>query len=193
MKTKALFEKIKKHNPEAEMKAIVSNDLLDGTPIAFIEIDGALQYETIKLIGENDFDFYFEALYDAIEDKYYQAYVIRHVEVTEEDIAEPGMRIVVKDERVDDSQYTVSVETLPCRDSEGNATPDYDAIIAEFKQHGFTVSKKALHFNFTSWKVDEKSYYREKDCLVYSPCGCNPLSYTASKLKGLPYEYTHTA
>ena len=193
MKPETLFEKIKKYNPEAELKALVGTGLLDGAPIACIEVNGPLHYEAIQLMVDNGFGRYCEMLYDAIDDKYYEADIIRHKVVTAEDVAESDCKIIVRDERVDDSEYTVTVDTLPCRDSNGNATPDYDEIIEEFKQHGFTVSREALHFNFTSWKADEKSYYKEDDCLLYSPCGCNELTYTASKLKGLPYEYTHTA
>ena len=60
-----------------------------------------------------------------------------------------------------------------------------DSIIKEFKNHGFNVTETALLHNFGAWRGDYKSGYRD-ECNGYhlfTPCGCNPLSFRASTLE----------
>lgn len=52
----------------------------------------------------------------------------------------------------------------------------------EFKEHGFDVSLRALRHNYYSWLADLKSGYRGKSYHLFSPCGCNPLSFRATTL-----------
>ena len=59
---------------------------------------------------------------------------------------------------------------------------DFDAIVAEFKENGFEVSKAALVHNYNAWLNDYKSGYRCKSCHIFTPCGCNPLRFSATTL-----------
>lgn len=61
---------------------------------------------------------------------------------------------------------------------------DVDSIIQEFKEHGFNITKHAILYNYSAWLVDEKSGYRdeENNYHLFSPCGCNPLSFRATTL-----------
>ena len=61
---------------------------------------------------------------------------------------------------------------------------DFLNIIEEFKENGFNVTMSALIHNYTAWLYDEKSGYRdeENNYHLFSPCGCNPLSFRASTL-----------
>lgn len=54
-------------------------------------------------------------------------------------------------------------------------------VIAEFARHGYKVSELALEHNYNAWKHDFKSAFVENVVEVFTPCGCNPLSFTASK------------
>lgn len=57
-----------------------------------------------------------------------------------------------------------------------------DDVIQEFKDNGFNVSKKALCHNYACWIGDLKSGYRGRGYHIFTPCGCNPLSFTATSL-----------
>lgn len=59
-----------------------------------------------------------------------------------------------------------------------------DKIIKEFKAHGFNVTADALHHNYNAWRCDMKSGYRDEENVyhLFSPCGCNPLSFRATTL-----------
>ena len=57
-------------------------------------------------------------------------------------------------------------------------------IIAEFKKNGFNITKEAILHNYDAWRYDMKSGYRdnENNYHLFSPCGCNPLSFRATTL-----------
>lgn len=61
---------------------------------------------------------------------------------------------------------------------------DVNLIIMEFKENGFNVTEQAIRHNFDAWRYDEKSGYRddENNYHIFSPCGCNPLSFRATTL-----------
>ena len=61
---------------------------------------------------------------------------------------------------------------------------DIQSIIDEFKEHGFNVTAKAINHNYGAWIADYKSGYRDDDngYHLFTPCGCNPLSFHASTL-----------
>lgn len=59
---------------------------------------------------------------------------------------------------------------------------DFDAVIAFAKERGFNIEREALIHNVENWKMDYKSGYRGKECHVFTPCGCNPLSFCVTKL-----------
>ena len=58
-------------------------------------------------------------------------------------------------------------------------------IIKEFKEHGFNVTEDAIQHNFDCWKADMKSGFRddENKSFLFTPCGCNPLSFEAMELR----------
>lgn len=69
----------------------------------------------------------------------------------------------------------------------GEFVNDIDAatLIEEFKTKGYNVTEEALLHNFSAWKSDYKSGYRDEEngYFLFSPCGCNPLRFHAEKLK----------
>ena len=64
-------------------------------------------------------------------------------------------------------------------------TLDYEILIARFNEQGWKVTKEALEHNFWAWKADRKSGYRddENGYFLFTPCGCNKLSFTATEIK----------
>ena len=56
------------------------------------------------------------------------------------------------------------------------------AVVQEFKEHGFNVTMDAVMHNFAAWNADYKSGYRGEDFHLFTPCGCNPLSFRATTL-----------
>lgn len=59
---------------------------------------------------------------------------------------------------------------------------DAPAIAREFADHGLQVSEKAILHNFHAWLGDLKSGFRDREAFLFTPCGCNPLSFRASEL-----------
>lgn len=58
------------------------------------------------------------------------------------------------------------------------------AVCDEFKKHGFNVTSQAVLHNFSCWLGDYKSGYRDEvnGYHLFSPCGCNDLSFTATTI-----------
>lgn len=58
------------------------------------------------------------------------------------------------------------------------------AIQKHFAKDGFKVSEEAIEHNFYAWKCDMKSGYRDEEngYFLFTPCGCNPLSFRVSSL-----------
>jgi hypothetical protein len=71
---------------------------------------------------------------------------------------------------------------------------DIDKLIKEFKKHGFNITKDAIMHNYDAWCVDMKSGYRDEvnNYHLFSPCGCNPLSFRASTLHPKCEDWQHT-
>jgi hypothetical protein len=64
----------------------------------------------------------------------------------------------------------------------------------EFREHGFNVTRKALEHNFSCWFSDLKSGFRDEKngYHLFTPCGCNPLSFRATSLeKELDWQTTY--
>lgn len=61
---------------------------------------------------------------------------------------------------------------------------DIDNIIKKFKKNGFNITKDAIMHNYDAWCYDMKSGYRDEvnNYHLFSPCGCNPLSFRATTL-----------
>ena len=71
---------------------------------------------------------------------------------------------------------------------------DIDKIIKEFKENGFNVTREAINHNYDAWCIDYKSGYRdeENNYHLFSPCGCNPLSFRATTLHEKCSDWQHT-
>lgn len=71
---------------------------------------------------------------------------------------------------------------------------DIDAIIAEFEEAGFKVTKAAILHNYYAWTADCKSGYRDNanGYHLFTPCGCNPFSLTATTLHELCSDWQTT-
>ena len=63
-------------------------------------------------------------------------------------------------------------------------TSDINTMIKEFKDNGLNVTKEAIMHNYQAWRFDQKSGYRDEDngYHLFTPCGCNPMSFRASSL-----------
>jgi hypothetical protein len=61
---------------------------------------------------------------------------------------------------------------------------DIDNLIKKFKKNGFNITRDAIMHNYKAWCYDMKSGYRDEvnNYHLFSPCGCNPLSFRASTL-----------
>lgn len=59
-----------------------------------------------------------------------------------------------------------------------------NAVIDEFKANALNVTYDAIMHNYKAWKGDFKSGYRDviNNYHLFSPCGCNPLSFRATSL-----------
>ena len=66
--------------------------------------------------------------------------------------------------------------------------------LKEFKDNGLNVTKEAIMHNYQAWRFDEKSGYRdeENNYHLFSPCGCNPLSFRATTLHEKCADWQHT-
>ena len=51
-----------------------------------------------------------------------------------------------------------------------------------FNDYGFKVTNEMIYHNTTAWVGDYKSGYRGVSCHLFTPCGCNILSFLANKL-----------
>ena len=71
---------------------------------------------------------------------------------------------------------------------------DIESIMQEFKENGFNITKEAILHNYTAWCRDEKSGYRDEvnNYHLFSPCGCNPLSFRATTLHEKCSDWQHT-
>lgn len=69
-----------------------------------------------------------------------------------------------------------------------------DDVINEFKQHGFNVTKEAILHNYSAWRCDYKSGYRDEanGYFLFTPCGCNPFSLRAHTLHPSCDDWQHT-
>ena len=67
-------------------------------------------------------------------------------------------------------------------------------IIAEFRENGFNITREAILHNYKAWRYDMKSGYRdeENNYHLFSPCGCNPLSFRATTLHKNCADWQHT-
>ena len=57
-------------------------------------------------------------------------------------------------------------------------------IIKKFKKNGFNVTAEAIKHNYEAYRIDHKSGYRDEvnGYHLFSPCGCNDLSFCATDL-----------
>ena len=71
---------------------------------------------------------------------------------------------------------------------------EINAIIAEFEEAGFKVTKKAILHNFYAWSGSLKSGYRDESngYHLFTPCGGNPFSLSATTLHELCRDWQTT-
>lgn len=55
-------------------------------------------------------------------------------------------------------------------------------IVDEFFAHDIPVTLDAIMHNYAAWKADFKSGYRGEGFHLFTPCGCNDLSFRATTL-----------
>lgn len=66
-------------------------------------------------------------------------------------------------------------------------------IINEFRKAGFKVTDEAILHNYHAWCGDMKSGYADEEngYHLFSPCGCNGLSFSATEYCGLDWQKTY--
>lgn len=72
---------------------------------------------------------------------------------------------------------------------------DVGKVVKWFKDNcGITVSPEAIEHNFNAWVRDLKSGYRDEanGLHVFTPCGCNDLSFSCSELHPTAEDYQKT-
>lgn len=90
-------------------------------------------------------------------------------------------------------EYTVFIENAENCD----CYEDFDVkeVIKEFKTNGFNVTEEAIIHNFEAWKSDYKSGYKDESngYFLFTPCGCNELSFNATELINKDWQETYEA
>lgn len=80
-------------------------------------------------------------------------------------------------------EYTITLhEFTDCECDKTLSLEDFKKIQQEFKENGFEVSLKGLYHNYYAWLDDFKSGYKCKKSFIFTPCGCNTLSFNVSSL-----------
>lgn len=103
------------------------------------------------------------------------------------DSALPTINDLIASKVVEHKSYLETYEIIP-KGFDNYRTSKYltdkmiEQIIAEFKEHGYNVSKRAIYHNYYSWRVNFKSGYKGKGYHLFTPCGLNPLVFRATKL-----------
>lgn len=71
---------------------------------------------------------------------------------------------------------------------------DLYAVQDEFYKHGFDVTLEAIAHNYEAWCRDLKSGYLDEENRyhLFTPCGCNMLSFRASEYVGKDWQTTYT-
>jgi hypothetical protein len=93
----------------------------------------------------------------------------------------------------DMKEYTVLIDDAECC----YCYKDFDVkeVIKEFKSNGFNVTEEAIIHNFEAWKSDYKSGYKDErnGYFLFTPCGCNELSFNATELINKDWQETYEA
>lgn len=69
-----------------------------------------------------------------------------------------------------------------------------DMVMEIASKSGVKVGRDAVEHNFNAWRSDYKSGYRDEEngIFVFTPCGCNPLSFDFAELKdGCKWQQTY--
>lgn len=93
----------------------------------------------------------------------------------------PTINDLIKSGELIEKEYVDKV----CLDTNSfNKRSQYKKWQQFFKESGFNVTIEALKHNHHCWLMDSKSGYRdeENNYHLFTPCGCNPLSFTATRL-----------
>lgn len=92
-------------------------------------------------------------------------------------------------------EYDVILNDVPDAYSGRHLTKrDFDRVITEFAQNGFTVTREALRHNYSCWLGNLKSGYRDEKngYHLFTPCGANILSFRATSLDDrLDWQHTY--
>ena len=98
--------------------------------------------------------------------------------------AKAGATIVFNDIKQELVDKGIVTEEQCYEEYEINPIGDFhiEDIIKEFADNGFEVSYQAILHNYRAWQRDLKSGYRGRKTHLFTPCGCNPLSFRATTL-----------
>lgn len=71
---------------------------------------------------------------------------------------------------------------------------EMNSILWFFKKNGYNVTREAIKHNLAAWLCDMKSGYRDEvnGYHLFSPCGCNPLSFRLTTLHELCDDWQET-
>ena len=90
----------------------------------------------------------------------------------------------LKAQGMGDTVYCYEQYDVNLRRPDSLSKKQVKAICDEFREHGFAVTQDAILHNFSCWLADMKSGYRDErnGYHLFSPCGCNDLSFRATTL-----------
>lgn len=100
------------------------------------------------------------------------------------------MKIDVRETELVISEIT---ECIPVDDSEFgkrqkefmySVMPDVHKLAEAAKEHGYDMPAEGFIYNYEAWQLDYKSYYHHQGVNCFTPCKCNPLSFSLSKGEG---------
>lgn len=130
----------------------------------------------------------YDVLYSSKIDIDNEMYVPECKDEEFENLALPTMNELVRDGIVKvvsciENTYDIDLPAVS-RFGKKMTAEDFNSIMDEFAQAGFKVTLEALLHNYSSWRGDLKSGYRDEKngYHLFTPCGCNPLSFRATSL-----------
>lgn len=152
----------------------------------FKYLDGK-EYRTFEL-PNGKYVNVFDVLYNSKIDIDNEMYVPKCKDEEFENLALPTMNELVHDGIVKEvscieNTYDIDLPAVS-RFGEKLTAEDFDSMMDEFAQAGFNVTWEALYHNYSAWLGDLKSGYRDEKngYHLFTPCGCNPLSFRATSL-----------
>lgn len=117
----------------------------------------------------------------------------------EENPQYPDINELIKEGKVRDATiyryHDIFLPRFPgCYEGPAFTSKVIRSVVEEFRANGFKVTREAVVHNYKAWFCDLKSGWRDEEngYHLFTPCGCNPLSFRATSLeKELDWQTTY--